>query len=371
MAKHELKRVAIDARMINNSGIGIVLRGLFHHWAENPPPFDLVLMGREEQLADELPAGLSAELVNWDPELYGVSAALKRPFAPNFDAWYSPHYATCLRPGVPLVCHIQDVLHITHPPKAGTAAYMRAFIQVLRRRAKYILTTTRHVKVQLQTVYRFEPWRVLISSLGAGLMPFVPDEDHSLPSILRGRDYMISVGIFKPHKNWTFLLERLANCSDIDLPLVCLGLGANQPDVAELASKFGLQDRVVFLPHLPPRELAAVYKNASALLFPSIAEGFGLPIVEALTMGTPVLIADRSPMKEIAARSAFTFDPDWPETFDDAMREMLGNEKKRNELIARGVERSKFFRWSKTAQTIADALLRARTGELAPPRAIA
>lgn len=371
MGKNDLKRVAIDARMINNSGIGIVLRGLFHHWAENPPPFDLVLMGRENQLTKELPSNLRAEIVHWDPELYGVSAALKRPFSPNFDAWYSPHYATCLRPGVPLVCHIQDVLHITHPPKAGTAAYMRAFIQVLRRRAKFVLTTTRHVKVQLQTLYRFDPWRVLISSLGAGLMPYVSEEDYALPSILRGRDYLISIGIFKPHKNWAFLFERLSLCRDIDLPLVCLGLGANQSDVAELAARFGLQDRVVFLPHLPPNELAAIYKNATALLFPSIAEGFGLPIVEALTIGTPVLIADRSPMKEIAAGSAFTFDPDWPETFDGALREMLGNSTKRNALIARGIERAKFFRWEKTAQTIEDSLIRARTGELTPPRAVA
>ncbi len=361
------RTVSIDARMIRHSGIGVVLRGLLSVWAKDPPPFEIEVCGDPQLLEDNLPEGLAARIVPWAAPVYSVRAALSPPATRKKpDAWYAPHYATCLRPGAPLVCHIQDVLHITHPPKKGARLYGSLYLAALQRRAAYILTTSRHVKVQLQTLHRFPAERVLCTSLGPGVARTAGPatvKPAGLP-----REYFLAVGIDKPHKNWDFLLDQLSRAEPPKLPLVCLGLGKGKDRILEFASRAGLGNRVHLLDHLSDEEMRGVYTNATALLFPSIAEGFGLPILEAMSFGTPVLIADRSPMKEIGGGAAWKFNPDYPESFLKELSTLLSEEQERGRRVALGQHLAERFQWKKTAHRVEDALYRAMTGDLPPAR---
>lgn len=364
-----LPAVAVDARMIEHSGIGIVLQSLFTHWSRRGSGLRnrWVVLGCPKALGRRLPAALDAEVIPWTPRIYSLGAAMAPPALPaDVAAVYSPHYATSLAFRKPLVCHVQDVLHITHPMKAGTRSFMRGYLTALRRRAAFTLTTTRHVKVQLQTLYGFDAERVLCTGLGPGMMEFTEPGTGTLPEALRGREYLLAIGIYKVHKNWDFLLRRLAACPDVRVPLACLGLGRHAEELRTQAEGLGLGDRVIALPPVADAELAEVYRHARALLFPSIAEGFGLPILEAMHLGTPVLLADRSPMKEIGEGATCTFNPDWPETFDAGLRALLRDEDLRGRLQEAGRRRAAHFTWAKTARRIEDALLRAVTGELTP-----
>jgi glycosyltransferase involved in cell wall biosynthesis len=364
----DIGTVAVDARMIRHSGIGVVLQSLLQYWHTAGGP-RICLLGEPGLLKEMVPASTEAEIIRWVPPIYSPTAALAPPGLPkDVRVWFGPHYATCLRPPVPLVCHIHDVLHIIHPTRRGTRLFMHACLQMLRRRASYVTTPSRHVKVQLQTLYGFAPDRVLIASNGAGVLESLdPGTYQQLPE-LSNRPYLVAVGILKPHKNWPFLLRRLVAMREIDLPLVCLGLGKDRSRLIELATELGIAERLIVPARLEPEQVAGVLAGARALLFPSLAEGFGLPVLEAMSVGTPVVMAARSPMKEIAAGSACMFDPDWPETFDDALREALREGPERGKRIELGRRRAQDFSWKRTAHHIEDALYRAATGELPPVR---
>ncbi|MCC6546474.1 glycosyltransferase family 4 protein [Candidatus Sumerlaeota bacterium] len=357
--------IAIDARMIRHSGIGVFLSEVLRRWACDPPPFRLRLYGNVRLMEEFVPHGLDAQLDEWDPPVYSMRAALSPPqFRDRIAAWYSPHYATCMRVSSPLVCHVQDVLHHSHPSKTGHRFYSRMYLHALQANAKFVLTTTRHVKVQLQTLYGFDAAKVLCTGAGPGVVEAHLTSKAAVPPELEGREYLLAVGIYKPHKNWEFLLERLNGMRDVKLPIACAGLGDNGPKLRELAEQIGLKNELILLRPLNPEQLTAVYRQATALLFPSIAEGFGLPILEAMATGTPVLIADRSPMKEIAEGSAFTFKPDYAETFDKALRVLLNDRITREVYIHAGLERARLCSWERTARHIQDALMRTITGTL-------
>ncbi len=361
-------RVAVDARMIRHSGIGVVLRGFLRTWARHPERIRPVLMGSPETIRKVLPEVEDMAVVRWNAPVYSASASLSPPRLPeDVGVWYSPHYATCLRVALPLVCHVQDVLHITHPTRPGTSFYNRVYLSILRQKASYVLTTSRHVKVQLQTLYGFRPERVLRTGVGPGLAGETAGENHRLPTVLEGVDYLVAVGIMKGHKNWEFMLRRLAGMGEKALPLACAGLGDRAEQLYEKARKLGVASKIRVLPYLKDGELAAVYRHARGLVFPSLAEGFGLPVLEAMSVGCPVLIADRSPMREIAGDAAYRFDPDYPESFDQALEEMLGNEETRRQRIAQGLEQSRTFSWERAGLHVEHALFRAMTGRLPKP----
>ncbi|MCC5876543.1 MAG: glycosyltransferase, partial [Candidatus Sumerlaeia bacterium] len=295
-----------------------------------------------------------------------AAAALLPPSLPRgVTAWYSPHYATCLRPPVPLVCHVQDLLHLTHPPRRGTPTFMRLHLAALRRRAVYTLVTTRHVKTQLQTLHRFPPEKVLLTSLGPGEVGGHLEGAVDLPALesLDGRPCLLAAGIVKNHKNWPFLFRRLASGEWADHVLVCAGTNGDSEKLRAIAAKCGFDPRrLVVAPHLQPHEVACLYKHARALVYPSVAEGFGFPILEAMAMGTPVVHANLSPMKEIAAGAGFPFDPDWPESFDAALREALSGGESVNLKLERGRIAARQYSWDKTAGIVAEVLLSVSQG---------
>jgi glycosyltransferase involved in cell wall biosynthesis len=348
--------LAIDARMLRHSGIGVVLRSLLAEWLARPIAHSLVLLGDAELLRDYRGR---AEIIPWRPGVYSPTAALAKPMLPSGTvAWYSPHYATCVRPGVPLVSHVQDVLHITHPTKRGTALYMQAYLTALRRNASFVLTSSRHVKVQLQTLHGFSAERVLITGLGSGIGP---GETEALPDGFGAEPYLLAVGIFKPHKNWAFLFRELASRGEEVPPLAIAGLGKASRGALDLAASLGYR-RLTLLPRLSDPQMRTLYRQAQALVFPSVAEGFGLPIVEALYHRTPVVHADRSPMKEIAGGAGWGFDPDWPPSFHDALDRVLRRGEDVEARLLDGERVASRCSWSRTAAITHEALWRATGG---------
>ena len=339
--------------MVQHSGIGVVLGNLLDRWRQSPPAAHVCLLGDPALL--ERWRSPAVSVLRWTPGIYSPSAALLPPGLPKGTcAWYSPHYATCLRPGVPLVCHVQDVLHVTHPTKPGMLPYARLYFAALRRSAAFVLTSTRHVKVQLQTLLRFPAERVLISGLGPGFAASLA-EGRPAPEGLAAGSYLLGVGILKSHKNWEFLLRRLAVLGDSVPPLVAAGLGPQAEELRALAARCGY-GRLRVLGPLPAESLAGLFAGAAALTYPSLAEGFGLPLIEAMQLGRPVVAADRSPMKEIVGDGGWLFDPDQPESFDRALREALGSNGARADAARR---RAGAFTWERTASVTEEALRRA------------
>lgn len=306
--------------MIAHSGIGTALRGLLAGWREAPPPFRLTVLGPAERLASAAPG---FEIVPWEASIYGLEAIVRPAPIGKADVILSMHYTAPMRPlHRPLVAVVHDLIHITHPPRRGTAAYMRARLMLLRARASYVVTASRHTKVQLQTLHGFAPHRVLRIPWGPGIAGLA--EPEPLPrDMLPSGPFFLSVGIDKPHKNWDFQLERLARLwreGRISQPLVIAGVNpAGRHRLEALARRLGCADNVRILPHLTDGELVGVYHRAATLLFPSLVEGFGFPLAEALVCSTPLVAADLPPMNEVAPHAMIPFDPDVAESFDRAV----------------------------------------------------
>ena len=172
---------------------------------------------------------------------------------------------------------------------------------------------------------------------------------YSLPA-----HYALYVGTLQPRKNLTRLIRayhRLGQHHALDWDLVLAGAGGQESDsLQRLVVELGLSHHVHFLGYVAEEALPALYANAHFFCFPSLFEGFGLPILEAQTYGVPVMSANNSSLPEIAGDAAILIDPTDVEAMADAMLQLSQDEALRQQLIAAGHDNVKRFSWQKAAQ---------------------
>ena len=176
---------------------------------------------------------------------------------------------------------------------------------------------------------------------------------------LEGRRIILCVAQKRPYKRQQVVIGALPSLpSDV----VAVLPGASTPyedDLRRLATHLGVADRVIFPPWLPDDDLNALYNHASVCVFPSIYEGFGLPILEAMARGVPVACSDRAALPEVAGDAALFFDPDDQASVDTALRRLLEDEQTRFTLVKAGRRRAAEFTWARTAEETVEAYRRA------------
>jgi glycosyltransferase involved in cell wall biosynthesis len=164
-----------------------------------------------------------------------------------------------------------------------------------------------------------------------------------------GYPYLLYVGNRKPHKNIDRLLKAFAQSklSD-DLKLVMSG----EPDIdtATLIKELKLEDRVVFVGLIDDDKLPEFYRGAVAFIFPSLYEGFGLPPLEAMACGTPVLTSNVTSIPEVVGDAALMVDPYDVEAIASGIKRLVEDSQLRKELSQKGIARAKLFSWDKTAE---------------------
>jgi glycosyltransferase involved in cell wall biosynthesis len=150
-----------------------------------------------------------------------------------------------------------------------------------------------------------------------------------------------------PHKNAIGGLKGYARYAQRagtnPRPLKIVGLGAHGPHYRDLASQLGVSRLVSFLPYLSEQELVACYQDAGALLFPSFAEGFGIPLLEAMATGTPAIAARAASLPEVGADAAYYFDPADIPGIGDALERVLIDEALRESMARRGLQRAQVY----------------------------
>lgn len=168
-------------------------------------------------------------------------------------------------------------------------------------------------------------------------------------------NFLISVGAIEPRKNIVRLLKAIKrlrdSCPSLDLKLVHVGpVGWQADDVPRAVTELGLGDHVRFLGFVPDRHLAALYRIAVASVYPSLFEGFGLPVLEAMASGCPVVTSDRSSLPEVAGDAAILVDPTCVDSIADGVRQVWESDELRRDLTARGLRRAAGFTWEAAAR---------------------
>ena len=227
------------------------------------------------------------------------------------------------------------------------------------KRAQKIITPSRWWKKELMKKYRLKPERIVVTYEGAG--EFLKKKSTiSGPAALKrygiSKPFVVYTGSLYPHKNVLRLVEAVVRFNEkneeskkLSLVIACSRNVFLERFKKEIEKMKGL-DLVILVGFVPDGELIALYQKAEAFATPSLLEGFGLPGLEAMAVGLPVISSNASCLPEICGQAAVYFDPLDVKDIAKKIREVVGNEKKRQILIQKGFEQVKKYSWQKMVE---------------------
>ncbi len=180
------------------------------------------------------------------------------------------------------------------------------------------------------------------------------------------RPYLLFVGNPKPHKNLDNVVKAYARArrlANFDAPLVCVGNRTpGESRIRQRAEQLGLADQVKLLGHVELEDLAALYQGAAVFLYPTLYEGFGLPVVEAMASGVPVITSNTSALREVANGYGHLVDPLDLDAIAQAIARCMTDPDHRVRLVERGRARAEAFRWERAAEQTLGIYLQAIEG---------
>lgn len=273
--------------------------------------------------------------------------AVARDVPPGLDVVHYPVTVPIPRAdGAARVVSLNDVQHHELPEffSTGERSFRRVAYDRAAKRADEVLTLSEHARGQIVERLGIPPERVTAIPCAVDHDRFRPGpdaHDEALPEL--PERFLLYPANLWPHKNHERLLAGFAAAGVDGLDLVLTGqtYGRPLPGPAD--------PRVHHLGHLPFELLPALYRRATALVFPSLFEGFGMPLVEAMASGCPVAASDRGAIAEVVGDAALRFDPTDAEAIADAIRRVVGDEELRGALRAAGLRRAAEFRWADVA----------------------
>jgi glycosyltransferase involved in cell wall biosynthesis len=267
---------------------------------------------------------------------------------------------------VPSVVSVLDVIY-HHFPETFPAASrlgLRLVVPAGARRARRVIAISRAGKNDLVETLRLEPDRIDVVHLGFMKPPAAepaPEDELRARYRLGSGQIVLSVAAALRHKNLARLVEAFATAAEgRDASLVIVGhAGLDKDQLRRQAEKLGIGARVHFTGWIDDPELEGLYRSASAFVYPSLMEGFGMPVLEAMYRGVPVACSNVSAMPEVAGDAAELFDPYDANAIAAAIARLLTDPARREELVARGQERWKAFSWERVAAETLDVYDRA------------
>jgi glycosyltransferase involved in cell wall biosynthesis len=255
---------------------------------------------------------------------------------------------------LPSIYQPHDLLHRHYPGELGAlhARYRDDTYRVFSERAAFVAVMTEWGRSDIQEAFGLPARKIAVVPWApvTGMVPLgASAADLELPD-----RFVVYPAQTWPHKNHLRLLEAVAILRDEGtvVPLICTGrqtdhMGAIQRRVDQLR----LSEQVRFTGYLPASELETIYRRATALVFPSLFEGWGLPVVEAFALGLPVACADVTALPEVAGDAAVLFNPDSPQAIADAIARVWTAADLRATLIELGRRRASQLSWDRTART--------------------
>lgn len=298
-----------------------------------------------------------------------ASQLARIPYAPllstHQDAPSAVYHATeHLLPRLPgrTVLTVHDLIFERYPEHHTRAnrLFLRMAMPLFVRAARHIIAVSRQTAADLVELYHTDPTKITV--VYNGVDPEFCLTDQAERSALRSRyspdrPYLLMVGTLEPRKNYGLALQALARLKGMGHPhrlVLAGGKGWLFDPVAQQIEQLGLDNDVSFPGYIPDRDLPALYGAAGCLWMPSLYEGFGLPMLEAMACGTPVVSSTAGSLPEIGGDAALYSSPHDADAFAAATHLALTQPALVAELRARGLQRARQFTWSRCAQQTVD-----------------
>lgn len=356
--------IGLDCRKAQDFGIGTYIRGLVGGLAEIDfeTRYRLLVSPEGREALGPLPENF--ELVAEPSRVYSVREQLALPWRLSrlkLDLYHATHYVLPLYVPARVVVTIHDIIHVLFPeflPNRLAFHYARRMILRSLERGDRIVAVSERTRSDLVDYFRVdgEKIEVVYNGVDARFRERLAEADRRalLARLGLTGQYLLFVGNPKPHKNLDRVLEAYARVHERSggepPPLVCVG--AREAEIFKLrrqAERLGLGERVRFLGFVEDAVLPALYQGATLLLYPTLYEGFGLPVAEAMASGTPVVTSSTSALEEIGRGAAELVDPLDVEALAGAILRLLANAGARQDLAERGLKRSQKFQWQLAA----------------------
>lgn len=280
------------------------------------------------------------------------------------DVFFSPaHYAPRFSP-VPTVVSIMD-LAFFHFPELFTKKdlnQLKSWTGYSIKKAKKIITISQASKDDIIRLYGIEPDKIAVIYPGikqtASLTPHIYPMNELKTKYNISDNFLLFVGTLQPRKNivriieaFAMLKKRKTENDEQDLQLVIIGRrGWHYDEILAAPAKYGLKDSVKFLDFVPDEDLVLFYQHAQVFVWPSLYEGFGLPVLEAMKFGCPVITSNVSSLPEAGGDAALYVDPENVEEIKNAIEKVMTDTKLREEMIAKGKKQVGKFSWEKAAR---------------------
>ena len=356
--------IAIDARKLNDFGIGTYIRNLIAALGEidQENQYHLFVGQQGSRELDELPDNFHL-VIERSPsyssrELVALSWKL---FRRKLDLYHSTHYVLPAVVPCKAVVTIHDIIHLLYPeflPSSLAFFYAQRMIRRSLSRGDRIIAVSQNTKTDLMDYFKVDgrKIRVVYSGVTAGF------RDKRSPSEIQRwhdefeieRPYMLFVGNPKPHKNLDNVIRAYARAREIyefDADLVCVGDRTGSDfKFRQRAEQLGVSDKIRLVGHVPDEALPALYQGAKLFVFPTLYEGFGLPVIEAMASGVAVITSNTSSLKEIAEGYGHLVNPLDVDEIGRAIAQCMADDDHREALVKLGLKRSEEFRWLRTAE---------------------
>ena len=355
-------RVAIDARKLHDFGIGTYTRNLLRHLARIDREHEYVLLCQQPDLGIGTQLGPNFRTVLEPSPNYSIQEQFHIPWVLHRerpDVFHAPHYVMPPAVRCRSIVTIHDCIHLMFPqylPNRAAFLYAKASMWSAARRSHRILTVSEASKRDIIRFFNIPAEKIVVVYNAIDERFGITPSDEAIARVREryqlDHRFVLYVGNIKPHKNLVRLVEafdQLRARGFDDLTLLIIGDEISKlPALRRAVHSHKLHKHVRFLGYLPDETLAVLYRLADVFVFPSLYEGFGLPPLEAMACGAPVVTSNVSSLPEVTGDAAVLVDPYDAASIADGTAQVLSDPALREKMRAKGIARARQFSWERS-----------------------
>ena len=314
-----------------------------------------------KDIALNLPSNFKKRIIRFPNFLWHLAVSIDLLFVKS-DFYFAPtsYIVSALKLFTPTIIVIHDLVSFIMPAKHNKKARIleKLFMGISCKRAKYVIAVSENTKKDLIKIFKIKSNKIIVIPEAPESRFHLVEDQNMIKKVLNKYDlpanFILSVGTLEPRKNLVRLIEAyrdLLNAGLTKHTLVIVGKkGWYFEEIFTKVKQLKLEKNIIFTGYIDDMDIHFLYNAASCFVYPSLYEGFGLPVLEAMSCGCPVITSDNSSLPEVAGGAAILINPNSSSEIKDKLYLVLSNVSLREKMRQAGLDRAKMFSWAHTAK---------------------